>query len=114
MSKIKGFTLIELMVVIAIISILFAIAIPIYSNYTQKTHDTACLLEMKAYASLYLLEKSMENGSVLNLPLASALNHCAFTAPSDFLAVTLIATVPKGSGKSITCDVNEKAVCNIY
>lgn len=48
MKNQKGFTLIELMIVIAIIAILAAIALPAYSDYTKKAKVSEVILAASA------------------------------------------------------------------
>ena len=56
MNAQKGFTLIELMIVIAIIGILAAIAIPAYQDYVQKSANTSCLAEAKGIVGSAIAE----------------------------------------------------------
>jgi type IV pilus assembly protein PilA len=56
-QKEKGFTLLELMVTVAIVGILAAIAIPIYNNYITKTRIADALTHGRVYAGKVTIDK---------------------------------------------------------
>lgn len=75
----KGFTLIELMIVIAIIGILLAIAIPAYNDYTIRARTTECmtnLAPLKVGVSEYVLAKLVYPSTIASIGTAGVTKMC--------------------------------------
>lgn len=61
----RGFTIVELVIVIAVIAILAAVLIPVFSNVIQKAEDSSALQEAKNAYTQYRIASLNENDSAL-------------------------------------------------
>ncbi|MCI8209082.1 pilus assembly protein [Pseudomonas sp. S25] len=84
----KGFTLIELMIVVAIVGILAAVAIPSYQNYTRKA----------AYSEVLTAMAAIKTGMGVCLSQAAALADCDTAAE---IGVTLPPVSTTGAVNNI-------------
>lgn len=107
MSKQRGFTLIEMMIVVSIIGILAAIAIPAYQDYVARSQMSEAV-ELLAGAKTPMAEFYSTNGrwpsaplSVMGLTSGRYTSTISMSGPnSTVLAQTLTATM-KAAGSAV-------------
>ena len=97
----RGFTLIELMIVVAIIAILASIALPAYSAYRVRAAEGACQAEMKSYAN-FSLAVLQNNGT----PDPAPLSACSAADDATAIGVAITGTPQLPGTRITTCNMN--------
>ncbi len=104
LSDQKGFTLVELMIVVAIIGILAAVAIPQYQNYTKKAKASEAKTILDAIITseaAYFAEQDTFTGSLTNMgnPEGSP-KYYSYTIPTHNSTLVKVVATPNTDGSA--------------
>lgn len=116
MKIINGFTLIELMITVAIIGILVAISVPIYSAYTQNAYVKSCLSEAKAYANItYYMLNDVDSNTHPSAPKFSSCQTLTDASAWDEATTDIVieAKSKNSPTANIQCDLSKGANCTV-
>ena len=103
--KAAGFTLVEVMIVVAIIAILAAIALPLYQDYIARSQATAGLADIRGGVTAF--EEFVQRGSAAIVTL----NHVGLRSSTPRC---LTIAVTAGNNGTITCDLRGNPSVNTY
>ncbi|AHI30479.1 pilin [Marinobacter sp.] len=92
-GKNSGFTLIELMIVVAIVGIIAAIAIPSYQGYVMQSQVNQALGELSAYKTA-VEERLSQSGALVN----SDIGYSPSPLTTGTAAIDIAVLNPDGSG----------------
>ena len=95
----KGFTLFELLIVVVIIGILAAVAIPKFSNTKQRASRSAGIADMRNLATAQEGFFADSNRYAAIADTGTGAGKMNFTPSSGNTALTLVATTTGWSGK---------------